>query len=137
MPPTTHGRYPLSHLYKEYSEYNIQSVPSATGKTVMMFGCKNYPFHTGSNKSLHPLFAIQLRRIKCFRIRITISPLTVIKSIQTEMHKSVCFHLLPFHLLGFGYRKNRFGSFYNRLTSTKQAQGCTNTKKISVFFIKL
>lgn len=66
MPPTTHGQYPLSHLYKEYSEYNIQSVPSATGKTVMMFGCKNYPFHTGSNKSLHPLFAIQLRRIKCF-----------------------------------------------------------------------
>ena len=123
----------------------IRSIPNTIfsqsrrpqAKTVMMFGCKNYPFHTGSNKSLHPLFAIQLRRIKCFRIRITISPLTVIKSIQTEMHKSVCFHLLPFHLFGFGYRKNRFGSFYNRLTSTKQAQGCTNTKKISVFFHKI
>ena len=77
-------------------------------ESVVMFGSKNHSFHTSFYQCLRPLFTIQIRRIKRFRIRISISPFPVIKSIQAKMDKSIRFHLLPFHLLGFRHRKNRF-----------------------------
>ena len=81
-------------------------------ESVMMFGCKNHSFHTSFHQRLCPLLTIQIRRIKRFRIRISISPFPVIKSVQTKMDKSIRFHLLPFHLLGFRYRKNRIRRKY-------------------------
>ena len=86
-------------------------------ESVVMFGSKNHSFHTSFYQCLRPLFTIQIRRIKRFRIRISISPFPVIKRVQTEMDKSIRFHLLPFHLLGFRYRKNRF--------RRKHLAGCT------------
>ena len=86
-------------------------------ESVMMFGSKNHSFHTSFHQRLCPLLTIQIRRIKRFRIRISISPFPVIKRVQTKMDKSIRFHLLPFHLLGFRYRKNRF--------RRKHLAGCT------------
>ena len=68
-------------------------------KAVMMFGSQDYSFHTGIDKCLHPLLAVQTSRIERFRIRVAITPFTVIEGIETEVYKGICFHLLPIYLL--------------------------------------
>jgi hypothetical protein len=48
----------------------------------MMFGSQDYSFHTGIDKCLHPLLAVQTSRIERFRIRVAITPFTVIEGMD-------------------------------------------------------
>ena len=73
-------------------------------KAIMVFGGKDYSFHTRFYKGFHPLFAVQLGWVERFRVRISVSPFTVVESVQTEVNESIRFHFLPFHLFFFGNR---------------------------------
>ena len=81
-------------------------------EAVMVLCRQDNPLHARRHKSFHPLLAVQPGRVKSCGIRITVTPLTVIKSVQSEMYESVCLHLLPFHLFLFWNRENRFRSIH-------------------------
>ena len=96
-------------------------------EAIVMFRRQDNTLHARRLEGLHPLLAVEARRVEGRCGRISIAPFHVVKSIQSEVDKSISLHLMPFNLFRRRHWHDR--SWRIRFPASRKRQGKQATRQ--------